>query len=568
MALLVTIAGHVIAPLAGTLKIEQLSGARHVCSFEWEDIGGAGYAPQFGDEVVVTNDAVLEYEEFVEFSGPVTTIGDEGLVGNALVDLKRSIVASDHRARCDQRLVTAAYPAGTLLGAVLADLCTTYLAIFGITLDPEQADGPEIPALSYSDTYLTEVLNDLQTRTGYIWDVSFAKVFGAYPAVSKPAPDEVTSTNGVAVRISSERTRTAYRNRQRVIAGTAGQRIIDTVFQGDGVARAFDLRYPGTGLGLPMLCWETIGGVPLYSGLDWYAGDPVDYTTSWWVFNANQPTSEYGRVVQHASRPTLAVGETLTVRQVVDFPVVFEVHLESWHTDPWDHIVSRPDCYDRDAAEALAAELIAENQTEERTRLTSHLGGFRPGQHLPITIPERGLSGLHVVTSATAGDDVATEDGVSYEIECVAGAAPGQTFLDTYRQWAGESSQVISGAGWAPVPSVSRLHAHLGGSDQLVYRASWDAVGPGDPVFVCPSSGPYTLRARLKAEDGTTEAQVRLYDLTDDAAVTASTLSSTATSWTEAAATVSLVGGHRYRAEIQGSDNAHGVSCGHVTVEL
>lgn len=110
--------------------------------------------------------------------------------------------------------------------------------------------------------------------------------------------------------------------------------------------------------------------------------------------------------------------------------------------------------------------------------------------------------------------------------------------------------------------------AHLGGSrSEIVTSSLWTPVIHYQ-TFRCLATYSYTFRTEAKTEDAGTPVYVRLYDVTAGSAVAGGTsAASSALAWTESMLTVSLVEGHRYRAEVRGSNENAAVLVGQATIE-
>jgi hypothetical protein len=576
MALSMTLAGTAVTPVTGTLRIEQIQGSRHLCTFQLADKTGTEVLhPAMGDEVIVLDGATRI------FGGIISTITEGGLVKSAEPKLLREITAQDYGAYCDGRLVTVEYleeDGPFTLAEILTDLITAYLATpFTITdggvieLGGGSGPGPNLTAFSATDRTLTEVFNDLTTATGYQWTVTYLKVCKFFAVGALTAAWNITSNDGHVSELSWDLTRDNYRNVQYVRVGANAEiEYVDTTFAGTGAAREFDLRYPGAGSGLPLLVTENLAGGAVSSGCDfWVAGYAGP---AFWAYDYNYPTSEFGRVVQATGRTTLAVGESLMIRQYVSFPVTFR-RPAVMPASPWEALVELPDVYDRDIADAYADSLLAQYGEAKKVRFRTFDSGLLAGTVITITIANRHLSGTFLIAQVTVSHVPETAGTLVYDIECVEGDYNQSLFTDTYRQWAatsgGGSTVSVSGSGSGVAVTV--LHADLGGS-RLDYRTDddWMTV-PVYKVFKCKADGAYVFRHESKVANAGVTVSVRLYDLSASppAAVSGSTSTAhNATDWTEVEAGVTLIGGHKYRAEMKGSNATYGIYCGQATLEL
>lgn len=237
MGVEIAIAGSTVTPSLGGLTFEQTLGSRHLCSIQWDDPTGTGLHPALGDEVIATDSSGGR-----AFGGLVGSVRESGLTKASIVALTREVTAYDFGGLCDQRVVTANWSSATLK-TVLLDLTSDYLSTFGVSLSTSQPTGPNMGELSYDYRVLTDVLNDLQTRSGYAWNLSYDKVLLLSTAGTRTAPAAINSTNRVALQIEWEQTIENYANRQYISYGPSGDQIIDDYWTATTGQTAFPLQY-------------------------------------------------------------------------------------------------------------------------------------------------------------------------------------------------------------------------------------------------------------------------------------------------------------------------------------
>jgi len=177
------------------------------------------YRPELDDEVVVIEDGVTI------FGGTVDDIVESGAGDQPLADIASRLSVTDFNGLADQRWVKDVIPAGTLKAAL--QVLVTYLATYGVTLDPGQVDGPALPELTYDYRPLVDVLNELVSLTSgaYVWRITAAKVLTMFAIGAHAAPFNITTGDGNTVgdltvhrsRVNSSR---RYANRVIVRGGS------------------------------------------------------------------------------------------------------------------------------------------------------------------------------------------------------------------------------------------------------------------------------------------------------------------------------------------------------------
>lgn len=555
MAITVTVDSTVLTPLAGTLTIDQTLGARHLCRFEWLDLAGAVLEPEIGDVCTVEDGAT------VLFGGLVTAITERGWGPTSLTHVVRGVTVTDYTALCDKRLVTETYASGQTLKQILADLVTTYLDVWGITLDAGQVDGPTFDtSLTWEYRPLTDVLNDLQDRTGYVWRISYAGVLTAYATGSLPAaPASITTSNGVAETLEWEEAEDVVCTRMYVSYGPSGTLQVFDSWTATVGQDEFPLHYTGL-LGYRVASQEDEFGAHIDYPVGVYGIDSMR-----WTYDSATNTLYY-------DGPALSGGEAISFNITVAFPQVTHADAVGYAANPAEAIVSRPDLTDWKSAYDYAESLVGRSQVKSVT-FTSKTNGWEVGQVMTITLPGRRLSGSHLITSVSAHHVANSAETLLYTVTCKSGTDAQGVFTETYRQWAGLVSQAASGTASTGSPasssSAATMVADLGGDDgQSITHGDWTTL-PRPRRFKCRLGGDYTFRHTGKTSNAGTEFQIRLYDETDSAAVTGSTsTASGSTGYLEAEATVTLEAGHRYIAQITGSNATYAIWCRQAELEL
>lgn len=216
MALASTIAGSPVQ-LQPSFQIGLSASASGSFSGSAKSISGS-YRPTLRDEIIMTDGSD------VLFGGYLTTCREQGLLVDNTPSIETKISATDYKSLTDRRAVVETIPAGTLKAALL--VLVDYLTDYGVTLDVGQVDGPSLPDLAYDYRKLTEVLGELATLSGYVWEIDSDKVLRMYAPGSLSAPFNITDGNcyaigDVTVEVSSGSAASgAYANRVIVRGGT------------------------------------------------------------------------------------------------------------------------------------------------------------------------------------------------------------------------------------------------------------------------------------------------------------------------------------------------------------
>jgi hypothetical protein len=157
------------------------------------------------------------------FGGVIQTPDERGEDDWGGPPILTRISAIDFNALVDRRYITATIPAGTLKAALL--VVEPYLTTYGVTLDPGQAPGPNLPELVYSRAKAGDVFTELATLSGYVWEIDYYKVLRMFAPGTVSAPFNITTGDGHAIGdITTVTSRASagmvYANRVIVQAGT------------------------------------------------------------------------------------------------------------------------------------------------------------------------------------------------------------------------------------------------------------------------------------------------------------------------------------------------------------
>lgn len=272
----------------GSLRIEAVRNSRQTITFDVRSMD-ASWRPALDQAVVFTEGGTAI------FGGTILSLEEQsshGQVGNT-TPIKTTVTAVDYNALPDRRFISTSLPSGLSLKAALTIL-VAYLATYGTTLHASQATGPTLEALTFDYVQLTDVLNQLASLTGYIWQIDASNVLRMSLPTSLAAPFNVSlsgkQANGdVIVRQSRDK----YANRVILLAGGVTTRAVAKDGQGNKYygpgTTTTDGQHRYWSLSPAIVSW-TYGDVHRL-GLNVVVGGMI---TEWpvWIFEGN-PTTEY-----------------------------------------------------------------------------------------------------------------------------------------------------------------------------------------------------------------------------------------------------------------------------------
>lgn len=289
----------------------------------------------------------------------------------------------------DRFLVTETYTSQTL-GAIAADLVSTYLAGEGITATGLPT-GPTLDKVVFSyPTRVSDAFDELSRLTGYWWRITGDKNLVFYSPATAVASPLTIDANGLNYRsLEVEEDRSQYRNKQFLgNVRTLTASLTDT-FKGDGALRTFPCRYD-----LNQVPTVTLNGSPQTVGIR-----DVDTGKDWYWSKGSPELVQDSAGTLLTSSDTLSVtfvGEYMQVRAVTDSDEVTDragieggTGVYEWYTDDGVGLSTAG------AADDFAQSLIDRNAPiPSKVRIqTDHAGNTLPGQYVPITEPALALDG-------------------------------------------------------------------------------------------------------------------------------------------------------------------------------
>jgi hypothetical protein len=421
---------------SGTLRISETANGRNTMSCDVVSTNGS-YRPSIGAEVILTEDGTRI------FGGLIDSTFEASVVEQGTTPIVNSITCVDFNSYADRIFITNTAGSTTLeawIDYIVAALGTAGFS--GVTKHGSQATGPTLPALTYTNRLLRDVLDELSALSGYTWNFDYSKVFRMISPGSSAAPFNVVpaSDSNAIGDITCELSRPDYANRVILEYGQGIQSRTES-FVGNSSNRVFALDLPIAGFPNPV----TVNGD--YVHVAEYVGDGSDLFE--WTYRASDNS-----IVQLAEAPTGTMHSALTSGDdlVVVYPAQYPAVVYSPTSPPADLREKRmaaPDVFDPEVAQDLADAYVARYSITLKTvKYKTFQTGITPGMHQTITVSGRNLSGTHLITDIES-EDVETTNAarrILRTVTAVSGTTYPGSWRDDYRQMTsgGGSSSVVT----------------------------------------------------------------------------------------------------------------------------
>lgn len=499
---------------------EHQSGARGTfsCSITSED---GSYRPGLRLPCEVYEDGVFE------MGGVITYSKERGALGEGLTAITTDITISDNNIYGERTFVNGTLPAGSTVEDALT-FAAGFLAGHGVTLDPEQATGPALPALTYDYVPVADLFYDIAEHTGWIAEIDKSKVLRAVAPAANPAPFGLEPLDGnTDGDFEVEQSVESYANFV-ILQFAAEARAAYAFFVGVGNFTDGET----TKLGSQTYTWKTtltdsagyvLIGADLEESLSNLAAAIVRGAGAGTVYaeatSANSAASAYVRSATMLTAVALSAGASgnsiacettagdaawvgegnvplATLHLGADRAltnVVFasdEDEIEDF--GPWYHKEQREDIVNPATAQSTVEAMLAERlQIPKRVSYPTLQTGIRPGQSQPIDLPIRGVDSTFVVATVSATENATGT--VRRAVTADEGSIVRATTDDVVRSWSGGSSSRASVVAIASEPSTpvftrSRLHLALSAIEWV--------QSPTDNAIVAASA----IRQRINTE--------------------------------------------------------------------
>jgi len=506
-----------------SVEITYQLGARGTAKLEVLDLDSfeTAYRPQLDQRVEIFG---TDGEPI--FVGTIFGVTDTPL-GAPGVGTVTAIDAVDDWVAAGMRRVTKTYADGTTLHTVVADLVTTYLAVYGIALDPLMGAGPALPAVTFDNVTLEEAFNQLVDLTsGWVYRLSPYKQIQWFPIGSHARDFTLSAANQNIlgpIRWTKSRGQAANRIVVRYGTGLVGKQ---QLWFGDGVTLRFTPDYRPTFPAPASNGWigwmNYVGGPfpgppvptvpPSYGGHEAIGVSAANNFPWWWDATTGELVRNIGAPIPHWAGGTTAqvplVGDYFWIDYNVQFPLTVVAESPSALTFPIEAIVDRADIFDKAQAQAFADSLLAKYASTPRTVTlkTRAAEDFLPGDTVPMDVPARTLPNAEwLVTEVTIIVDL--DQQITVTLSLLEGTTAQASWLDFWRDIAGGGASVGVASGSITPPPVGgggggggtvanvmplTLHALVVGEGDINVGALGDLGTPvkllhgnptGDPTF-------------------------------------------------------------------------------------
>lgn len=463
--LVVVIAGDAWPFRVDTLDIRSTINGRDTLSGELAILDSTP-APTIGQEIVVTYDGVRI------FGGVLQQTEIHAITGDASKDLAVALSAEDFNSYADRRYVTLLESAGGLTLKAALELLVPYLSTYGVALSAAQVNGPTLPAFRYEYQRVTDVLNELSTLTGYVWEIDYNKHLRMWEPGDVPAPFDIADGDGrVMGDIIVSPQDTEYAN--RVILRVGPTTPADHVFgwNGNGTINAFQMYFPI--VHHYNFVWvrdplpdhsETLGAVG--SGALWEFHPAVGSTPAYLSrVRGAPPATDTG-----ATNPGNMPG--IQLQAFVNWPYVSTADDAAGQAARGltEILVDDPTPVHYAYSDAKAQGLLEKYTAEKRiVQYTTREHGLHVGQTQTMTIARRALAGDFLITDLTIRTRSVL---ILYEVTLQEAATYQGSWRDVYKLW-GEGALGTGGGGSGSSGTVSTAVAphhgthEPGGTDPL-----------------------------------------------------------------------------------------------------
>ena len=401
-----TIASNVVTVQKNSLSYNDTLNDRTTCSFVVVD-------PVF--EIDVGMEVIVQEDSITIFAGSVDSVAEQGDKVNYV-----SVSCVDFSQLIDKRIIANSYE-DELAGDIVRHFISTVFADEGITEGNIQ-DGPTISKAVFNYSSGNIGMNYLADTTGYNWEIGNLKQLNFFDRSTYTAPVTLTDISHNYKDLSVKKSRSNYRNRQYIRAGTdisAEIALEKPTPKPDGVSKTFVVRLP---IALKPRIFINAVEVPAtdigVNGLD--MGKKYYFT-----YNSNT-------ITQDSSVAVLLDTQVLTVTYkglypllvVADSPGQMSARKDiEGGSGVHENIIQEGNLDTRQAAlEFAQGKLEKYGIIPKVVTFNTYDKGLRAGQLLPITNTKHNLSGTFLIDSVSGRND-----GILtlYSIRCLDGASVG-----------------------------------------------------------------------------------------------------------------------------------------------
>jgi len=388
-----------------SLRIHRVLGERAIADFTIYDEDGTGSYVE-GEPVRVIKNFFPPFLHML-FAGYISAIEHVRVPNTAIINHGVSCVGNAYLA--DKNLAAEAYEAKTA-GFITDDLLTTYLVAEGVTERDIQA-GVTIDKTIINYAKVTEALDSLAERSGYIWEIDMFKrlYFGLRYVEDAPfdVDSDIIKRGTLLVRDASP----LYRNRQFIRAGKGETASQTETSDGDGDKTSFPMGYPLATA--PTVTVNAVGqsvgikGVSVGSDVYWSKGDEV-------LIFASAPGNGLQVVVTYIGLYDIIVmaedAAAITARAAIEGGSGVVAVMDD-----------EPITNTRDAALTVARSKLAKYVEQGRAvEWSLYDYGLEPGQLVVVDLPENNLNNAELLVETLDISEIAPDTPL-YSIRALRG---------------------------------------------------------------------------------------------------------------------------------------------------
>ena len=401
-----TIASNVVTVQKNSLSYTDTLNDRTTCSFIAID-------PTF--DIDVGMEVTVEEDSVVIFVGTVDSVSENGDKTNYV-----SVACVDFSQLIDKRIIANSYE-NEIAGDIVRDFINTVFTEEGITEGNVQ-DGPVISKAVFNYDSGNIGMNYLADTTGFNWEINNLKQLNFFDRSTFVSPFELNDFSHNYKDLTVKKSRSNYRNRQYIRAGTdttAEIPLEKPTPKPDGVSKTFVVRLPIAQK--PRIFINTVEVDPAFIGINGVDKDMKYYFS----YNSNAITQDNSQtllidtqvieITYKGLYPLLVVTELsgqVSARKVIEGGS--GVH---------ENIIQESNLDTRQAAMDFAqGKLEKYGIIPKVVTFNTYDKGLRAGQLLSITNTKHNLSGTFLIDSVSGRND-----GILtlYSIRCLDGASVG-----------------------------------------------------------------------------------------------------------------------------------------------
>lgn len=400
-----TIAGNTVMVQKNSLNYMDTLNERTTCSFTVVD---PTFEIDVGMEVLVQEDAVTI------FAGTIDSVSEQGYHTNFV-----SVSCVDFSQLIDKRIIANSYE-NELAGDIVKDFISTVFVDEGITEGTIQ-DGPTISRAVFNYDNGNVAMNYIADLTGFNWEIDNDKKLNFFNRATYTAPVSLTDTSHNYKDLTVKKTRSEYRNRQYIRAGTditSEMPLEKPTPKPDGVSKTFVVRLPIAEK--PKIFINSIEVSPDdigVNGLDTDKKYYFSYNSNTITQDQSEPTltTEVLEITYRGLYPIMVVAESpeqIALRQAIEGGSgVHENIIQETNLDT-----------SRAALELARGKLEKYGIIPKVVTFNTYEKGLKAGQLISITNTKHNLNGTFLIDTVSGRSDGLL---TLYTVKCLDGASFG-----------------------------------------------------------------------------------------------------------------------------------------------